>query len=128
MRITTIRLGLASLKKMFDVGFAELVLIAVVGLLVIGPEQLPDTIKTLSAWLNKIRRSYNDIRMEVQQELHNESILKELRDTGEYIKNESEEIENAIEKQYGELSSELSEFPPAKADNIAVDSIKDHSK
>ena len=113
---------------MFDIGFAELVLIAVVGLLVIGPEQLPDTIRTLSAWLNKIRRSYNDIRMEVQQELHNESILKELRDTGEHIKNESEEIENAIGKQYGELRSKLSEFPPAKADNIAVDSIKDHSK
>ena len=109
---------------MFDVGFAELVLIAVVGLLVIGPEQLPDTIRTLSAWLNKIRRSYNDIRMEVQQELHNESILKELRDTGEHIKNESEEIENAIGKQYGELSSQLSEFPPAKADNIAVDQLK----
>ncbi len=113
---------------MFDVGFAELVLIAVVGLLVIGPEQLPDTIRTLSAWLNKIRRSYNDIRMEVQQELHNESILKELRDTGEHIKNESEEIESAIGKQYGELSSQLSQFPSAKVDNIAVDSIKDHSK
>ena len=113
---------------MFDVGFAELVLIAVVGLLVIGPEQLPDTIRTLSAWLNKIRRSYNDIRMEVQQELHNESILKELRDTSEYIKNESEEIENAIGKQYGELSSQLSEFPSVKADNTAADSIKDHSK
>ena len=113
---------------MFDVGFAELVLIAVVGLLVIGPEQLPDTIRTLSAWLNKIRRSYNDIRIEVQQELHNESILKELRDTGEHIKNESEEIENAIGKQYGELSSQSPEFPLVKADNVAADSIKDHSK
>ena len=113
---------------MFDIGFAELVLIAVIGLLVIGPEQLPDTIRTLSAWLNKIRRSYNDIRMEVQQELHNESILKELRDTGKHKKNESEEIENAIGKQYGELSSQLSEFPSVKADNTAADSIKDHSK
>ena len=113
---------------MFDIGFAELVLIAVIGLLVIGPEQLPDTIRTLSAWLNKIRRSYNDIRMEVQQELHNESILKELRDTSEQIKNESKEIENVIGKQYEELSSQLSESPPVKEDNIAVDSIKEHSK
>ena len=113
---------------MFDIGFAELVLIAVVGLLVIGPEQLPDTVRTLSAWLNKIRRSYNEIRVEVQQELHNESILKELRDTGEQIKNESKEIENVIGKQYGELSSQLSESPPVQEDNIAVDSIKEHSK
>ena len=113
---------------MFDVGFAELVLIAVVGLLVIGPEQLPDTIRTLSAWLNKIRRSYNDIRMEVQQELHNESILKELRDTGEHIKNESEEIKSALGKQYGEPGSQVPEFPSVKANNLAADSTKDGKK
>ncbi len=67
---------------MFDIGFAELVLLAIVGLIVIGPEQLPGTIRTLSVWLNKLRRSYNDIRLEVQQELHNESVLNDLRETG----------------------------------------------
>ena len=38
---------------MFDVGFAELVIIAVVGLLVIGPERLPGAIRTGAAWLNR---------------------------------------------------------------------------
>ena len=109
---------------MFDVGLAELVLIAIVGLLVIGPEQLPDTIRTLSAWLNRIRRSYNDIRLEVQQELHNESVLKDLRETGERIKNESEEIQSTLEKEYRELGNQISEKPPIKADSTATTSIK----
>ena len=46
---------------MFDIGFAELVLVGVVGLLVIGPERLPGTIRTASLWLNRFRRSFNDI-------------------------------------------------------------------
>ena len=101
---------------MFDIGFAELVLIAIVGLLVIGPEQLPDTIKTLSAWLNRLRKSYNDIRLEVQHELHNESILKDLRETGDHIKSQSDQIKNSIEKEYRELDAQMSDRPTVKTD------------
>ena len=46
---------------MFDIGFAELLIIGVVSLLVIGPERLPDAIRTTSAWVNRLRRSFNDI-------------------------------------------------------------------
>ena len=70
---------------MFDVGFAELVIIAVVGLLVMGPERLPGAIRTGSAWLNRLRRGFNDIKREVQQELHNDAIMQELRKTGEEL-------------------------------------------
>ena len=38
---------------MFDIGFAELLLVAVVGLLVIGPERLPEAIRTGSAWVGE---------------------------------------------------------------------------
>ena len=77
---------------MFDIGFAELILIGVVALLVIGPERLPETIRTASLWLNRIRRGFNDIKREVQQELHNDSIMQELRKTGEQIKSDTESI------------------------------------
>lgn len=72
---------------MFDIGFAELIIIAIVGLLVIGPEKLPGTIRTASAWLHRIRRSFNDIRQEVEQELHNDAVLQELRKTRDEFKN-----------------------------------------
>lgn len=71
---------------MFDIGFAELIIIAIVALLVIGPERLPATIRTGSAWLGRIRRGYNDIKREVEQELHNDAVMQELRRSGEELK------------------------------------------
>jgi sec-independent protein translocase protein TatB len=77
---------------MFDIGFAELLIIAVVSLLVIGPERLPGTIRTVSAWISRLRRGFNDIKQEVQQELHNDSVMQELRETGEQLKRETDEF------------------------------------
>ncbi len=77
---------------MFDIGFAELVLIAIVGLLVIGPERLPGTIRTLSLWLNRFKRGFNDIKREVQQELHNDAVMQELRKTGQQLKDETDKL------------------------------------
>jgi len=75
---------------MFDIGFAELVLVAIVGLLVIGPERLPETIRTASMWLNRLKRGFNDIKREVQQELHNDEVMQELRRTGQQLKSEAD--------------------------------------
>lgn len=71
---------------MFDIGFSELVLIGIVALLVIGPERLPETVRTATMWLNRIRRGFNEIKQEVQQELHNDAVMRELRQTGEQLK------------------------------------------
>ena len=77
---------------MFDIGFAELIVIGVVGLLVIGPERLPEAVRTASLWLNRIRRGFNEIKQEVQQELHNDSVMKELRQTGQQLKEDTQSI------------------------------------
>jgi sec-independent protein translocase protein TatB len=77
---------------MFDIGFSEIVLIGIVALLVIGPEQLPDTVRTAVTWLNRIKRGFNEIKQEVQQELHNDAVMRELRKTGEQLKNETTAI------------------------------------
>ncbi len=50
---------------MFDIGFAELLIIGVVALLVIGPERLPEAVRTASAWINRLRRSFNEIKQYV---------------------------------------------------------------
>jgi sec-independent protein translocase protein TatB len=77
---------------MFDIGFAELVIIAIVALLVIGPERLPETIRTASAWVGRLRRGFNDIKREVQQELHNDAVMQELKRSGEQLKQEADSI------------------------------------
>ena len=100
---------------MFDIGFAELIVIGVVGLLVIGPERLPGTIRTASMWLNRIRRGFNDIKQEVQQELHNDSVIQELRKTGEQLKEETQ----SIGRDFKNAAESLSE--PASQDTTASD-------
>lgn len=81
---------------MFDIGFAELVIISVVALLVIGPERLPGAIRTGSLWLGKFKRGFNDIKREVQQELHNDGVMQELRKTGEDLKDQANSIQQDV--------------------------------
>ncbi|MEH6635261.1 MAG: Sec-independent protein translocase protein TatB [Halioglobus sp.] len=97
---------------MFDIGFAELVIIAVVSLLVIGPERLPSTIRTASLWLNRIKRGFNDIKQEVQQELHNDSVMQELRKTGEQLQQQTKDIQNSIHDTAEVSSSATPEETP----------------
>ena len=91
---------------MFDIGFAELVVIAVVGLLVIGPERLPGAIRTGALWVNRLRRGFNEIKMEVQQELHNDSVMQDLRTTGEQMKEQAEGLTDDIQNAIPPLGSE----------------------
>ena len=83
---------------MFDIGFAELIVIGVVALLVVGPERLPETVRTASLWLNRIRRGFNDIKREVKQELHNDSVMQELRKTGEELKHDAAAVHQDLKK------------------------------
>jgi len=73
---------------MFDIGFPELVVIAIVGLLVIGPERLPEALRTLGLWLGRMRRSFTAVKAEIEKEigmdevrrqLHNEAIMEEMK-------------------------------------------------
>jgi len=90
---------------MFDIGFAELIFIGVVGLLVIGPERLPGTIRTAAVWLSMIKRGFNDVKQEVQQELHNDAVMQELRKTGEQLKDEA----GALKKEISDSTKTLSD-------------------
>ncbi|CAA0099926.1 Sec-independent protein translocase protein TatB [Halioglobus japonicus] len=90
---------------MFDIGFAELILIGVVALLVIGPERLPEAIRTASVWLNRIRRGFNEIKQEVQQELHNDAVMQDLRKTGEQLKNDASSIGHELRESTSALNT-----------------------
>lgn len=54
---------------MFDVGFAELFVLAIIGLLVLGPERLPAVARTLGGFVRKARMSYNNLKRTVEAEL-----------------------------------------------------------
>ena len=88
---------------MFDVSFSELLLILVVGLLVFGPEKLPEVIRTTSLWIAKIKRSFTQMRSEIEREmgvdelkrdLHNNAIMQNLRDVQNDLQNTQQELRN----------------------------------
>ena len=54
---------------MFDIGFWELVLIAVVALLVVGPERLPQLVRDAGRWVRAVRRLVADTRSQIEREL-----------------------------------------------------------
>lgn len=54
---------------MFDIGFSELVLVAIVALLVVGPERLPRVARVAGMWLARARRSLASVKQEIDREL-----------------------------------------------------------
>ena len=74
---------------MFEIGFPELLVIIFVGLLVVGPEKLPQILKTLTRSFRAIKSYLTETRSEIEksvgmdeirQDLHNEEIMEDLKE------------------------------------------------
>lgn len=63
---------------MFDIGFWELTMIAVIALLVIGPDKLPDVARTAGKWVGRARRFVSDVKTDIDRELKQDEIRKAL--------------------------------------------------
>lgn len=74
---------------MFDIGFAELLVVFVVGLLVLGPERLPVAAKTAGLWVRKIRRSIQSVQREINAQLDQEELQRSIKETNERIMRET---------------------------------------
>ena len=106
---------------MFDIGFSELLLIAVVGLLVLGPERLPVAVRTTSLWIGRLRRQFTEIRAEVEREigadeiraqLRTEEIMDQRRESREVLESTSREIRQPL-MEVGEAVRESKDTPAA---------------
>lgn len=93
---------------MFDIGFAELLLIGVVGLLVVGPEQLPGAVRTVLAWVNRFRRSFDQIRTEVRRELHNDEIMQKLKAESRQLEQQVRDTTQSVEHELQTLGADAS--------------------
>ncbi|MGE8391168.1 MAG: Sec-independent protein translocase protein TatB [Pseudomonas sp.] len=63
---------------MFEVGFTELLLVAIVALLVLGPERLPAAARTLGRGLGQAQRAMATIKTQVERELDTQALSQEL--------------------------------------------------
>ncbi|GGA64439.1 sec-independent protein translocase protein TatB [Neiella marina] len=64
---------------MFDIGFWELGVIAVLGLIVLGPERLPGALRTVIGWIRSVRAMATNVKDEISQELHIHELQQNLK-------------------------------------------------
>jgi sec-independent protein translocase protein TatB len=74
---------------MFDIGFWELCLIAVVALLILGPERLPVAARTAGLWIGKARRLIGNVKTEIDRELQLDELRQRLKDEEIKIREET---------------------------------------
>ncbi len=110
---------------MFDIGFTELVIIAVVALIVVGPERLPSAIRTVGLWVGRIRRTLGNVQKEISEELR----VDEMRQAAKAEQEKLEQQIDGIQKPFSESLREEILMPdaPAKGQESAPDSADDPS-
>ncbi|WP_370293745.1 Sec-independent protein translocase protein TatB [Thalassolituus sp.] len=65
---------------MFDIGFMELLVVGVLGLLVLGPERLPKAARTLGLIIGRVRRSMSNLQEDLERHARTEELKAKLRD------------------------------------------------
>lgn len=88
---------------MFDIGFTELLVIAVVALIVIGPERLPAVARTLGHLFGRMQRYVNDVKADIAREME----LEELRRLRSNVEEAARAIQDTVTREVGEAESEL---------------------
>jgi sec-independent protein translocase protein TatB len=72
----------------FDIGATELLLVAIIGLVVVGPERLPRLARTIGLWVKKLRGQVSSIQRDINRELELEDLKRQLEARGGGLKME----------------------------------------
>jgi len=97
---------------MTGVGFFEILLIGVVGLLILGPDKLPGALRTMALWIGRFRRSFDDIKRDIEKEIGADEIRRQLRNEAimDKFQEGKKQITDTVEsakKQTNSLKSNL---------------------
>jgi sec-independent protein translocase protein TatB len=82
---------------MFDIGLTELIVLAIIALVVLGPEKLPHAARMAGAWMGRIRRMIINVQADIESEVAaqemRERIRKEMEKVTSLDKTESRDDE-----------------------------------
>jgi sec-independent protein translocase protein TatB len=105
---------------MFDVGFAEILLLSLVGLMVLGPERLPRVARTLGGLARKARSSWLNLKRSIEAEMRAEELKEPLKHFENEIKSTVDEVKSGVDS--------IKDFDPLKPDSATKpDETKDGS-
>ena len=113
---------------MFDIGFSELLVIAVVALIVLGPERLPKAARFAGLWVRKARAQWYAVKSEFERDLAAEELQRSLRETRESLRQAEEQLrggaaafQQRIEQEFDEVKSAATALPAAAAASQSPD-------
>lgn len=107
---------------MFDIGFWELMLIGIMGLVVLGPERLPVAIRTIKGWVTGVRKFSDSVKSELSEELRIHELHSNLKKAEQAdMTNLSPEVAESI-KSLKEAAAMVNE-PFKKVNKNAMDSF-----
>lgn len=94
---------------MSGIGFTEILLLGLIGLIVLGPRRLPEIARMLGHWTGRARAAWNSLRQEIQSEMdaeHNRKILEAAKkaraDLEKLARDRGEIVREEVDKQTGE--------------------------
>jgi len=90
-------------RKMFDVGFSEMIVVAIIALIVLGPEKLPKVARTVGHLLGRMQRYVNDVKADINREIE----LDELRKLQQSMQETARSIEQTVTQNVSSVESEL---------------------
>ena len=90
---------------MFDIGFSELMVIALVALVVIGPERLPGVARTVGHLLGRLQRYVADVKADINREIE----LDELRKMRDSFQEAASDVESTVRKELAKTEQELNQ-------------------
>ncbi|QCT97979.1 Sec-independent protein translocase protein TatB [Pseudomonas phenolilytica] len=105
---------------MFDIGFTELLLVGLVALVVLGPERLPGAVRTAGLWVGRLKRSFNNIKAEVEREIGADEIRRQLHN--ERILDLEREMKQSIMPPASTTSSPAASTPATTPAAVSADS------
>jgi len=100
---------------MFDVGFSELLMIAVVALIVLGPERLPKAARFAGLWVRRARAQWNSVKGEFEREMADDELRRTLRETQQSLREAQASIREAgsdLEREFASAREDVMRGPP----------------
>ncbi len=91
---------------MFDIGFSELFVIAIVALLVLGPERLPKAARFAGLWVRRARAQWHSVKSELEHELAAEELKRNLRDTEQTLREAHDELKSGLDEARNRIQRE----------------------
>ena len=113
---------------MFDIGFSEIFIVAVVALLVLGPERLPRAARFTGLWVRRARAQWYSVKAELENELVDDELKRsllrtqeELREIRAEIHNHGRELQNDL-RQEGDAIDQTIKAPDTPSAIAALES------